>query len=204
MTDRGIIVEKGNLYRGQFSDLLGLFDGVSLEDRSVLRFFNKPITGMCQSKANHDVAVILSNVDNLSKWDSRPASQLQKAGLAFLNITHDKGINHAQADALIKGFREEFETNEYIESDVISESCNAALYENNNLLINDWNSFEEIYEEVNEPDTRDEHSIKKVTLSIFQKSISRLKSEGNNLQDLKTDIDAVIAKIIEIEPKILK
>jgi len=73
--DRMGLVFNGDLpTQGQASDIIGLFEPPDYGDREILKFFKVPLREMTQTRAKYLVEQLLSDPDNASAWDNRPAS----------------------------------------------------------------------------------------------------------------------------------
>lgn len=174
----GLRITSGTPTKGEASDLIGLFEPVEEENAEILRFFKIPLTGMNQSKARHEVAMILSDPDKLEAWKKRPATTSQKEFYNFFNLKVPKGLSY---EAALKFISEHDLTEEERE---------------------EWDAYEEIYDTIIDPDFRYDNSIKKISLALYRSAIDQLKMEGKILVELRDDIQVVVDKIIEIKPEI--
>jgi hypothetical protein len=68
----------------------------------------------------------------------------------------------------------------------------------------EWDSYEMLYDELDDPDYRDDYGIKKVSFTLFMNAMSSLRAEGKTLQEIESDPDILIDKIKELKPDIVK
>jgi hypothetical protein len=83
------------------------------------------------------------------------------------------------------------------------EDAEKFLYEQSSEMRDEWKAYEDIFEEINDPETRkDLYGIKKVSFSFYRSIIEELKKDGRALSELADDVDLVIDKAIELNPDI--
>lgn len=183
--EMGLKISGGHPTKGQVSDIIGLFEPPEDNNIEILKFFKTSLKGMNQSKARHEVSKLLQDPEKMDRWRNRPASSMQKEFYRFFGIKVPQGLTHEMASKFINEYREK-------------------LGEEGETRINEWAAFEDIYEEINDPDFRDDHGLKSISISLYRSAIDELKSEGKTLTELADDPEIVIEKIIEIKPEIQK
>lgn len=140
---------------------------------------------MNQSRARYEVEKIFKNTDNLEKWQTRPASPMQKEFYKFFGIKAPQGITHEEASKYIR---------EYLSN----------LSDIDESKVGEWDAYEELYDEINDPDYREDYELKKISLSLYKKAVDILKSKGKTIVELSENPEMVVDKIIETNPEIQK
>jgi len=181
----GLTLSGGKPTKGEASDIIGLFEPIEERNEEILKFFKVPFNNMNQSKGRHEVDKLFRNTENLEKWNNRPASAMQKECYKFFGLKISKGLKHNDAQKYISDYLDE-------------------LSEKDELKIDEWEAYQDIYEEINDPDFREDYEIKKISLSLYRNIINKLKDEGKSTLDLADDLDAVVDKLIEEKPEIQK
>lgn len=177
---------KGNLpTKGEASDLIGLFESAEDEAIEILRFFKISLKGMNQSRARHEVDALLKSPENLEKWKNRPASAMQKEFYRFFALKAPQGLTHEVASTAITDFKEK-------------------LSDEDKERLDEWDTFEDIYDEINDPDYREDYDLKSISISLYRSAMDKLKSEGKTIKDISDDRDIVVDTIIKIKPEIQK
>ena len=179
----GLEIAKGQPTKGEASDIIGLFEPAEEEDVEVLRFFKVPLRGMNQSRARHLVAKLMQDPKNTNAWEARPSSAMQKEFYRYFSLRIPRGLTYEAASQLIGEHQKK-------------------LMEEDEKSLDDWDAYENIYEEINDPDNREDYGIKKVSLSAYRDAIHELGSEGKTPSDLEDDPDVVVDKIILMKPDI--
>lgn len=182
--ETGIEITKGRPTKGQASDLIGLFEPVEPECEDVLRFFKVSLRGMNQSHARHEVGSLLADPERRNAWVNRPATAIQLEFYRFVGERPPKGITHMEAASF---------QSKYI----------SALPDDDNLL-DEWESYESIWDELNDRDMREYYEIKSVSLSLLRDAVGELRKEGKTLSELASSVDVVVDKIVELKPEIRK
>lgn len=185
LEEEGFNLKKGSLTKGQASDIIGLFEDAEEDSIEILRFFKIPLKGMSQSKARHTIGELFNDQGNLRKWETRPATPMQKEFYKFFGIKVSQGLTHNDAENNIKEIKSE-------------------LFSKDREKLDEWEDYESLYDEINEPDFREDYDLKKISLSLYRSTIEQLKNEGKSLANLLDDTDLVVDKIIEIKPEIEK
>ena len=181
----GLKISAGRPTKGEASDLIGLFEPAEDENIEILKFFKIPLKGMNQSKARYEVGKLLQDPERLEIWENRPASNMQKEFYRFFGIKIPQGLTHEMASKEIKDYKKKFD-------------------KENKQMMEEWESFEDIYYEINDPDFREGYDLKSISISLYRSAIEILKKEGKNLKEISDDIDILIDKIVEIKPEIQK
>jgi hypothetical protein len=181
----GLTIKKDKATKGEASDLIGLFEPPEQENEQILRFFKVSMAGMNQSRARYEVAKLFAQPENVETWASRPASQMQKEYYRYFGLKAPKSLTYGQAKDFIQTHQSKLATEE-------------------ERKMEDWDAYESMFEEINNPDFREDHDLKAVSLSLYRSAIEEFKKEGKRLTELSDDIDHVVDKIIELNPDIQK
>jgi len=179
----GLSIKRGRPTKGEASDIIGLFEPVEEEHEEILRFFKVPMKGMNQSRARYFSTKLLSVTENIEAWKKRPATLMQKEFYKFFNLKAPQGLTNEVAAKYI---------DEYT----------SRVAEEDESKLDEWEAYESIYDEINDPDYREDYEIKKISISLYRSAIEELKKEGQNLSKLSEDPDIVIKKIIQLKPEI--
>jgi hypothetical protein len=185
LKEDGITIRGKRPTKGQASDIIGLFEPIQDKSKEILQFFKIPLKGMNQSRAMYEIARIFANPEKRKIWQERPITSKEKEFYRFFNIREPAGTTHAEASCFIDDYQDK-------------------LADDNEERLNEWDTYENIYEEINDPDIRKDYKIRKISFSAYRDAIERLKKEGKKISDLEYDIDIVIDKIIEMNPQLKK
>lgn len=196
LEELGVNIDRGNLSKGQYSDLIGLFYPLDEEDAPILKFFKIPLTGMNETKGRHELRILFSNPDNLAKWENRPATQTQKEFYKHFGFVIPKGLSQRSADEFIEKQKSELYL-EQTEDDELEPEDNASL-------LKEWEALEQIFSEFNDPEYREDYNLKKISHSMLMKAINSLKLEGYSLSKLADDTDEIVERLLEIKPELEK
>ena len=181
----GLKIRGGRTTKGEASDIIGLFEQVEDESIEILKFFKISLKGMNQSKAKHEVSKLLQDPEKLESWKNRPAFAMQKEFYRFFGLKMPQGLTHEMASKDINEFR-------------------LKLGAEDETRMEEWDTFENIYDEINDPDFRENYDLKSIGISLYRSAIDQLKNEGKTMTELSDDLDIVIDKLIEIKPEIQK
>lgn len=179
----GLTISQGELTKGVASDLIGLFHPAEEDEKEILRFFKIPLTGMNQTKARAEIDKIFSGQSNVELWKNRPASIMQKEFYKYFGIKPPKRLTQDAAQVFIP---------QYIKS----------LNKENDQDSEEWFQYIDLYDEINDPNFREDYELKKISLPLYRSVINQLREGGMTMTELSEDIDFVIGKIIEIKPEI--
>ncbi len=183
LDELGVPVKRRGLTKGQASDLIGIHEPPEEASLEVLRFFKVATRGMNETKARHEVALIFADEAKARAWKNRPASEIQKAFLAFFDLKHEKGITHAEASVVIS-------------------NQESALAEKKDPLLDEWEAFEEIIDELADPGFREDYEIKKPTIVLVKRALDDLHKEGKSYRAAAEEIDIVVDKMISLKPSL--
>lgn len=201
----GVEISKGELNKGEASDIIGLFHPASDEDKVVLKFFKIPLTGLNQTKARHEIKELFENANNVKKWEHRPASQLQKEFYRYFDFKVPASLTYSDAKAFIEEFESSNEGDMDYHLEGIDEKEAKQLSDNirrNQSLLEEWSYFEEIVEEFDDVEFRDSYNIKKVPISMIKKAIAELNNESVNIEEAAGNVELIIDKLIELKPEL--
>lgn len=183
LDELGVSVKRKNITKGQASDLIGMHEPADEESLEILRFFNVPTRGMNQTKSRHEVALIFDDEVKVEAWKNRRPSQIQKEFFVFFGIKPEKGMTNAEASKLISNHE-------------------SALAEKEDPQLDEWEAFEEIIDELSDPDFREDYEIKKPNITLIKNALAGLQKEGKSYRDAADEIDLVIEKMIKIKPEL--
>jgi len=183
--EMGLKISGGRPTKGEASDIIGLFEPAEDENIEILKFFKISLKGMNQSKVRYEVGELLQDPEKLESWKNRPASAMQKEFYRFFGVKVPQGLTHEIASKDIIEYRKK-------------------LDEEDETRMEEWDAFEDIYDEINDPDFREDYGLKSISISLYRSAIDKLKNEGKTITELSDDPDVVIDKLIEIKPEIQK
>lgn len=110
---------------------------------------------------------------------------MQKEFYRFFNLKVPEGLTHNDALRFISGHE-------------------ARLGDHGEEQMEEWEAYENIYDEITDPDFREDYEIKKISLSVYRAAIEELRKEGKKLPELADDVDVVVEKITEMKPELRK
>jgi len=183
LRELGISIESNKITKGQASDLIGTRESADEEALQILRFFKVPTRGTNQTKARHEVALIFADEAKAKAWKNRQTSRIQKEFFVFFGIKADKGMTHTEASKLISNHE-------------------SALAEKEDPQLDEWEAFEEIIDELSDPDFREDYEIKKPSISLIKNALTSLQKEGKSYRNAADDIDLVIEKMLDFKPEL--
>ena len=172
-----------NITKGQASDLIGMEEPVDDESIKILKFFKIKISNINQTKARHEAALIFEDKENVQLWKNRPPTTYQKDFFKFFGIKLVRGATYEQTATLI---------NEY-ESD---------MFDNGDPQLEEWEAYEQIIDELSDPDFRETYEIKKANSTLIKKALSVLLENDKTYLEISDDIDILIDKLIELKPEL--
>lgn len=167
--------------RGQYSDIIGLFEDPRAEDIVILKFFKQSVRSLSQTQARHLVEVIENDPVRMAVYVNRPAGSLQKKMYDFCGIKAPSSLKMSQ-----------------FESDYDSMSEDPKFAEGVTL----WEEYVELFEELQDKDVMLDYGIKRVSLSVFDSAIKSLINSGIDKSDAVSDLDLIVDKILEIKPEL--
>lgn len=147
--------------KGQFSDVIGLFDDADEDDLDKLVFFGIKLTGANRnaSRARHEISLLDADPDSAQRWAARPPSKLQKEFFRFVSVKAPPGLTAISADALIGKELKQLPARD-------SDS---------------WNAFTHVVDEFKDPEFREGEGIRKPALSDLRTAFQALAArQGDN------------------------
>ncbi|WP_184237022.1 hypothetical protein [Massilia timonae] len=166
--------------KGQFSDVIGLFDEVDEEDLEKLAFFGIKLTGSNRnaSRARHEISLLDADPDSAQRWAARPPSKLQKEFFRFAGVKAPPGLTAVSAEALIK---KELKSLSREQSD-------------------SWDAFTSVVDDFNDPVFREGEGIRKPAMSDLRMAFQALvaRQDGNNYPDAGTVADYMLMQKPEL------
>jgi hypothetical protein len=172
--------------KGQASDLIGLKEETDENDLEVLKYFKRSTHGMNQTRAQHEVATLFQSEENKRSWEMRPAASRQKEFFRFFKIKPPMGLTKVDAEKLIRKTTGELGT--------ASDS-----------RVGQWNIYDEILEQLEDPELRDSYDIKKPSYALIREAIEALLKDGETWADMEVaGVDMVIERLIAIKPDLEK
>lgn len=174
-------VRKGKYTKGQISDLIGIYHPPDEEDKKVLKFFKIPLKGLTQTRARYEVTLLLEDAANLEAWENRPALPLQKEFFRFFGLAMPKRLTKKDADRIIGEHKGSGDLKERLD---------------------EWGNYKSMYEEIIDPENREDYQIKKASLSQYRKAIETIRADGAKLEDL--GFEDVIEKLTDLNPNLEK
>jgi len=173
----GIGLKRGNLFKGQASDLIGLEEAASDEQFAMLKFFGMPTRDTNETLAKAAITRLMADEQNRTRWEKRMASKEQRDCITFFGADVPKGITHIAAQALI---------------DELSEA--------NPGREGEWSNLADILDAFSDCDFREMVEITKPSRDVIQEAMDELLAEGRTLRAL--DAEAVAERIIGKHPNL--
>src|SRR5690606_17473721 len=128
---------------------------------------------------------LLSDPENLAKWNGRPPSAETKEFFRFFGEKLPAGIGYTEAGAL--------ERQRYQE-----------LRKAEDARLDDWSAYSRLLENLADRDFREDYGIKKPSMTLVRKVAAKLIAEGWTYKRIEDDEDEFIDHLIEADPKIEK
>ena len=169
----------GQLTKGQASDLIGLGEQPDEEDREVLRFFKRPLRGMNETRARHEIALLFREEANRKAWADRPATTRQREFFRFFGMKPAAGLLKREADQQI------------------AERLKKAQ-ESNDPRGEQWRIYNAVLDDFDDPDFRDGYNIRKPSAPTIRKAVDALLADGTTWNEL--DSDRVADHLVEMDP----
>jgi hypothetical protein len=168
----GITKNINTLNKGMASDLIGIFEPADPEHIEIIKFFKSESGQLNQTLARHAARQLLSNPENKTQWENRPASAIQKAFCKLAKISIPKNISLSQANDIFKELPTE--------------------------LQEDWENMQSLWSDLQSSDNREDYNLKKVPIKTFIEAISEIVDEDTDMRDIS--FDELANKIIELNP----
>jgi len=165
--------------KGMASDLIGLHSPADDDDLEILKFFKVKTSGLSQTKAQHETAILLNNPENKEAFEKRPATTTQKEYFKHFDLKGVSGLTHNAAALKI--------------------SEHGASLPEDDPKEKHWEILMEIVEELSDKENLESYEIKKPTFSLIKQAVQALIDEGTDIDEIPTD---VVDKIIELNPSI--
>lgn len=156
--------------KGQASDLIGLREPADPSHLEIMRFFKRPTRGVKETQARHEVAIIFADEANREAWEARPMDARQREFFRLFGMKVRASLGHKEAEAL---------------SDEAYRQASAS----SDPRVRHWDIYEQILEELDDPDFRETYDLRKPRPSAVRKAIEGLVASGTPWEDL--DADAV-------------
>lgn len=154
--------------KGQFSDVIALFDEADEDDLEKLAFFGVKLTGSNRnaSRARHEVSLLDADPDSAQRWATRPPSKLQNEFFRFTGVKAPPGLTAVSAEALIKK-----------ELKRLSREQSGS-----------WDAFTSVVDDFNDSVFREGEGIRKPALSDLRMAFQALaaRQDGNYYPDAGT------------------
>lgn len=176
-----VSVNRRKITKGQASDLIGMHEPAEDESIDILKFFKVQTRGIKQTQVRHEVALIFEDEENVQAWKERPPSAFQKEFFKFFGIKLAKGATHEEATTVIGEHESE-------------------MSDKNDPRLEEWEAYEQIIDELSDPDFREDYEIKKPSSTLIKQAIGELQKDDKSYQDISDDIDILIDKLIELKP----
>lgn len=115
------------------------------------------------------------------KFEGRPATQLQKEFYLTFDFDVPKGLTYLAAKQFVK-----------------EKSAEIGKEDEDALQV--WKFFRDILKELSDPETCEAYGIKAVRISRSRSAVVTLIDEGQSLEDISSDIQIVVDKLIDLHP----
>ena len=115
------------------------------------------------------------------KFEGQPATQLQKEFYQTFDFKAPKGLTYLAAKQFIK-------------------EKTAEIGKEDEGALQAWKYFRDILKELSDPETCEAYDIKVVSISRSRSAVVTLLDEGQSLEDISSDIQMVVDKLIELHP----
>jgi hypothetical protein len=166
------------LTKGQASDLIGLSEPPDEADAEVLKFFGVPAASN-QTMARAQARELLALKGNYERWQARPATSEQKAEIRFLGGKVPKALIATEAQRALHDLRDA-----------------------NPAKVDELDNLKAIFDEFNDADFREVVGIKKPSRAAIQEAIDALVADGQTLENLALETDAIADKLLELHPEL--
>jgi hypothetical protein len=168
--------------KGQFSDVLGLFEEPTEEALEKLAFFGVKLHGANrnESRVRHELALLDASQDSVQRWAERPASKVQQEFFRFVGAKVPAGLTATGADALIQ-----------------SQLAQLPLAD-----ADAWAAFRDVVDEFDDTDFRECAGIRKPTLADLRSAFQTLRT-GASAQSFP-DADMVAEYLLSNKPTLAR
>jgi len=165
--------------KGQASDLIGLAEDPGLGELEILKFFK--ITGLPvkhRSIALIEIERLMADPENASQWNNRPATPIQKEYYRYFGLQARKGLTASEAQDTI------------------------AANELTDEQDDEWFSYSDIFEELQDKDFRESYDLKKPSITLIRQAIKQRTDQGEKITELSAD--DIVDTLLEIKPDLEK
>lgn len=159
---------------GQASDAIGLFDEAERADLEVLRFFKKAKPRVSKTQTKELVRQLFSDPTNTALWESRPPEGIVKLFFSVYNIKLPKEMTHILAKMKA--------------DDLTSE---------NDQMGDVWSALDEVLDEMEDPQSREDYSIKRPSITQLASAAKSLLKEGEEIE-----MSSMVDRLIELYPSL--
>ena len=181
IAEDGVNLSGITLTKGRASDVIGLLEPLEDHHAEMLKFFKVSAKGMNQTKGRYETQRLLADAANLSAWNERPASAMQKEFFKFHGLPVPKALTSPAAKTI---------SDEHLKS----------LLDNDTGNLSDWEYFESIVEQLADKDTREDYNLKKPSMPAIRAAIDALRASGKSMEELDADLELIADKLIETSP----
>ena len=181
--DIGLTIRGTKLTKGQISDIIGLYEAVEPENAEILRFFKISFKGFNQSRARHEVARLMADPASSESWKNRPASTWQKEFFRAFECPIPRDLTHEVAEKIIAEKQRD-------------------LLESDKERLQEWEDYESIFDELSDPDTREDYELKKPSVKALREAVVSLLEEGREMRELSDDLQLVVDRLVERNPSL--
>jgi hypothetical protein len=179
LKEDGIRLPGRPITKGQASDLIGLAQPPELEQEEILRFFK--VKGLPLKHgiiATIEIDRLMSDPEKANQWINRPATQIQKEYYRYFGIPIPKGLTASEAK-------------DKISSDELTDEQDE-----------EWFSYSELLEELQDKDFRELYDLKKPSLPVIREAIQHHLNLGEHITHLSAD--DLVDTILSIKPDLEK
>lgn len=178
----GLTITADALTKGAASDIIGLFEPPADHDAEVLRFFKVqlPPAQRNETRAGAEVIRLFEDPARVVAWQARPADAMAREFLRHFGVTVPRGLTVHQAETM----RREIEA------------------KRTDAELDAWRDFADTFEALNDPGTREDAGIKRVSLSIYREVVDAMKASGQPV-DLRDEL-AIAEKVLELHPELAR
>ncbi|MDX1816093.1 MAG: hypothetical protein R3180_00130 [Marinobacter sp.] len=171
----GIALPASPLTKGKASDLIGTTEPPDEDDLKCLRFFKVRAEDVDnQTLARIRIESLFADAQNKAKWESRPATALQKDFYRFVNEPAPNKLTAMAAEVFMQN------------------------YELTDQQTDDWDAYEYLLDELSDKDNCELYDIKKPARSVLRQAITDIGNTGVRLAEIKPE--DIAKRIAQIKP----
>lgn len=173
--------------RGEASDLIGLDCDPGEGELQVLKFFKVDASGMSQTRARHEIAVLWSTPQNQGAWLNRPPDLMTREEAKFYGVKLPKGVTLENATKLISDYLDTLDEDEA------------------STLEDEWAAYDDIIEQLTDRDSLECYEIRKPNKTLIKKVIKEHLDSGKSYLEINSDfMEELVERLIELDPKLPK